>query len=385
MSRLHRWFGRFIRTVLWVFVIFHLGAGWYFATLVKSDALQIKEWVDPVYTVVAIGPDWIALDAGDADTQDLLRDDRLGVDLGDGYGRIGPVLEVEGTVATRSYEHLIGTEPAAGMTATLHGSAYPAVSGVGDLPAWAEVVYETEFGTFPSWLVDRGSETWAITVHGRGAERDEALRMLPSLDAAGLTTLMISYRNDDDAPWTESRLARFGVSEWEDLEGAVQFALDNGARSVVLVGFSMGGAISMAFLERSPLAEHVSAVILEAPAADLGWMVRSRASETDVIPGVPWKVPVTLFVAAKAWADVLYDVDWWLIDYESRPGMIRVPTLIIHGDADDTVPVGISESIAAQLGSLVTLEVFPGADHVRAWNVDPERYDAVVTEFLVDR
>ena len=123
-------------------------------------------------------------------------------------------------------------------------------------------------------------------------------------------------------------------------------------------------------------------MILEAPAADLGWMVSNRAADTDVIPGVPWKVPSTLTVAAKAWADVLYDVNWWMVDYEDRPGMIEVPTLIIHGEIDDTVPVGVGMSLAEQLGDLATLEVFSDADHVRAWNVDPERYDRVVRDFL---
>ena len=43
-----------------------------------------------------------------------------------------------------------------------------------------------------------------------------------------------------------------------------------GAESVILVGYSMGGAIVTNFLYRAPLAAKVRGVILDAPMLDLG-------------------------------------------------------------------------------------------------------------------
>ena len=48
---------------------------------------------------------------------------------------------------------------------------------------------------------------------------------------------------------------RYGQTEWEDLAAAIQYALDHGAEDVVLVGYSMGGAIVVSLLYRSPLAQ----------------------------------------------------------------------------------------------------------------------------------
>ena len=212
----------------------------------------------------------------------------------------------------------------------------------------------------------------------------EGLRILPTLVDAGMPVMLISYRNDESSPETEDRLGRFGATEWEELDGAVGYALDNGADRVVLVGFSMGGAIAMAFLERSPLADSVVAVIFDAPALDLAGMVETRAADTDLLPGVPIKVPWSLTVAAKTFADVQFDVTWWLVDYPSHPTVVDVPALLIHGEDDGSVPVGQSVDFAESLGDLAQLELFSDAGHVRSWNVDRERYERLVAEFLAD-
>ena len=52
--------------------------------------------------------------------------------------------------------------------------------------------------------------------------------------------------------------------------------------------------------------------------------------------------------------------------------------------SSDLVPVSISERFAKSRPDLVTYEFFAGAPHGGAWNVDSERYEAVVGEF-VDR
>ena len=72
------------------------------------------------------------------------------------------------------------------------------------------------------------------------------------------------------------------------------------------------------------------------------------------------------------------------MDYLDRAGEISVPVLLFHSDADKRVPVSISERFAASRPDLVTYEFFAGAPHGGAWNVDSERYEAVVGEF-VDR
>jgi fermentation-respiration switch protein FrsA (DUF1100 family) len=56
--------------------------------------------------------------------------------------------------------------------------------------------------------------------------------------------------------------------------------------------------------------------------------------------------------------------------------------LVIHGDADETVPVALSRDFAAALPSLVSLSITPGAGHVESANVDPAGYVRVVQRWL---
>lgn len=364
-------------------VIFHLAGGWYFGAQIRSDALQVKPFDTEGITIVAIDGSAITLDGGEDPPDDLNSSDLLGLDYGTGYGQVGEATENPDGTVTRPFTWIAGAEPEPGVEATLHAVAYPRDLRAQALPEWTEVTFTAGFGEFPAWQAAYpGAETWVIMVHGRGSHRDEGLRMLVTLSDVPVSKLLISYRNDEGAPQTGDRLARFGTTEWTDLEGAVGYAIANGAQDVVLVGFSMGGAISLAFLERSDLADRVSAVILDAPALDLGGMVSARAGDTDVIPGIPWKVPWTLTFTAKKFAEIQYGVNWWVLDYLSRSGSIAVPILLLHGDADDTVPVQQSIELADARADLVTLEVFEGAGHVRSWNVDPDRYERVVRRFL---
>jgi non-heme chloroperoxidase len=42
---------------------------------------------------------------------------------------------------------------------------------------------------------------------------------------------------------------------------------------------------------------------------------------------------------------------------------IDVPTLLLHGDDDQIVPIGISSQLAVKLIKGATLKVYPGAPH----------------------
>ena len=383
-GRKRPWFRRVMVGLIAFLVLFHVAGGWYFASEVRSDALLVKEQsFDYTIPVLARNQNTVTLDGGTDPSEDLLSDEVLGVAFADGFGQVSDVIEISGGSVTRTYTHLSGAVPAVGDLVGLEGFAYPADPAALGIE-YTQVMYSSPFGEFPAWFVDGDSGTWAIFVHGRGAHMREGFRILPTLIDAGMPVMLISYRNDEASPQTDDRLARFGATEWEELDGAVGYALDNGAAQVVLVGFSMGSAISMAFLERSTLADSVEAVIFDSPALDLAGMVEGRAADTDLVPGLPIKVPRSLTVAAKAFADVQFDVTWWLVDYLSHPNVIDVPTLLIHGDDDGSVPVGQSIDFAESLGDLAQLELFPGAGHVRSWNVDRERYERLVAEFLSD-
>jgi fermentation-respiration switch protein FrsA (DUF1100 family) len=59
-----------------------------------------------------------------------------------------------------------------------------------------------------------------------------------------------------------------------------------------------------------------------------------------------------------------------------------VPLLLIHGDADTTVPIADGRRLAAAAGSSAQHWVVAGADHSESHRTVPGAYEERVTEFL---
>ncbi len=235
----------------------------------------------------------------------------------------------------------------------------------------------TELGSSPAWLVPGTRATWVVFVHGMNASRGEALRIMPTVAAAGLPSLAITYRNDPGAPRSPDGLFHLGASEWLDLESAVRYALQRGARRVVLAGWSMGGAVIAEFLRRSALADTVAGVVLDSPVLDWSAVVaRGAEKEGGIAPLLePIAKAIVSLRTGYRWQDS--GADMWAWQFRTR-----APVLIFHGAADGTVPIATSEAFARAMGARVTLVVTDGADHGRSWNADPERYEVTLSRWL---
>ncbi len=204
------------------------------------------------------------------------------------------------------------------------------------------------------------------------------MRMTTSV---GMPSLAITYRNDEGTPEDPSQMYGFGSTEWRDLEGAVRYATDHGADKVVLIGYSMGGAIIAAFLEQSALTEAVVAVVLDAPMLDLGATISHQAADRS-LPLIGIALPPPLTWTAKQIAGVRFDLDWDELNYLDQSDWLTVPTLIFHGDDDATVPLSVSQDLLDAHEELVALEVVPGAAHVSSWNSAPTAYERTLRNFL---
>ncbi|MGB3764833.1 MAG: hypothetical protein WA966_16605, partial [Ornithinimicrobium sp.] len=69
-------------------------------------------------------------------------------------------------------------------------------------------------------------------------------------------------------------------------------------------------------------------------------------------------------------------------NWVSRAAELRHPILLIHSVADDVVPYGPSKALAAARPDLVQLALWQDALHCREWNIDPQRWEALVADFL---
>lgn len=390
---------RWPRVLAWIAVVlalliavFYLGGGWYFSSVIDDRALDgasRRASTEPSYDLEVSRVDAATVDlVPTGDPPDALtKDGVFGLRWEGGYGQVGAVVAI-GTPAEgdgagavqREFTLLDGSMPEPGAPAELDVRAFPsdpADAGLG----FEDVVVSGPLGEYPAWFVDGDAATWAIVVHGNSMSRLDCVRMLPILAQAGLPTLTVTYRNDAGAPEDPSGKLRYGLTEWEDLEAAVEYALDQGAQDVVLVGFSMGGGVVAAFLQRSDLARHVRAVVLDAPMLDFSQTVDDNASR-ETLPLVGVSVPPSLTAVAKWMAGWRFDVDWGSLDYLAGADDFDAPFLVLHGTQDTTVPIVTSEEFRELRPDLVELVRCRGAEHIECWNLDTRAYERRVLSFL---
>ena len=114
---------------------------------------------------------------------------------------------------------------------------------------------------------------------------------------------------------------------------------------------------------------------------DLGETVGYGASQRDfpvfgsVPPPLTWTAKQLYLAALRAWTGTE-------VDYLEDTSWLDVPALVFHGAADTTVPLDLSERLAASRPDLVDLVTAPEAGHVESWNLDPAGYDGTLGAFL---
>ena len=196
-----------------------------------------------------------------------------------------------------------------------------------------------------------------------------------------------SYRNDIGARSGPDGRYNLGLSEWRDIEDAGLHAVQRGAREILLVGWSMGGAIVLQTLSRSWLADHVTHVVLDAPVIDWADVIAHHA-RANGIPAPIGGLGRALMGrrSARRLVGVHDPVDVAKTNWVSRAGELEHRMLLIHSVDDEFVPVGPSLALAGARPDLVTMERWDTARHTKEWNVDPERWEASVVELrLVSR
>lgn len=341
-------------------------AGWYYS----DELLQVDNAAGPYDTrVVAANGTSVTL----TDTPGTRRDGTFGLVWATGSAVLGQVYASRGGVVSRAMQPLGGI-PAAGTPARLDTSVWPGDPRSSRGLDFRTVRIPTRLGALPAWYVPGRGRTWAVLVHGRGSSFREGLRVLPALHRAGLPVLDISYRNDAGAPRSRDGLYHLGDTEWSDVSSAVSYALAAGAERIVLYGWSMGGAIVEAFLARSSYASRVRAVVLDAPVLD--W--RATLSLQARNRGLPQ--PLTSLAELIVQRRIGIDLDDF--DVPAHASRVRVPTLVFHGAADATVPLGPARELAQERPQAVRLRVVPRADHTQSWNVDPVAYERTLAEFV---
>lgn len=245
-----------------------------------------------------------------------------------------------------------------------------------------------------------------VLVHGFGEHIGRYEHLGRAMAASGLTMWamdLAGFGRSDGPRAVVPSLAR-AVSDIARLVAAATGPVTTGGpdNRPVLMGHSMGGAFAAAYAIEHP--ETLSGLVVSAPSVHLaarpGWQMLGARALAQVAPraGVGRVVPAQLSRDPDVVAAFIHDPLVWHGSVPARTavemlnaakmvmkraGEIKLPLLVLHGEADPIVPVGSSRAFFEEAGSAdKQLRVFKGLLHEPFQEVGKQEVIAVLLEWL---
>lgn len=230
-----------------------------------------------------------------------------------------------------------------------------------------------------AWFID-GATPQAPTVlllHGVAANRGHAVGLMRLFAAEGMAVLAPDARGHGESGGTAS----FGARERDDIARWMDFAQIRRPRTCIVgVGVSMGAA---QLLQAVSLGDRrLCGVIAEASFSSFREVAYDRVGQ--FVGDGPWlgrwalrpAVEVAfLYVLMRSGADLRR-----ASPVEAIRGA-RIPMLLIHGAADDNIPLRHVRALAAA-NPAAQVWIVPNAGHYGAWRAAPTEYPRRVLAFV---
>ena len=206
-------------------------------------------------------------------------------------------------------------------------------------------------------LVPEGARRSAVLVHGIPSSAP------PDPDDLGYPGFARRFAEAGwVAAWADMRAVRsssgtFSIEGWvADVAAIVKAVGDiHPSEFVALVGSSAGGAVSTAAVARGLRVDALA--LLAAPAAWVSFAGDPRTGLTRITQEAGMTVAPEVLEDPTAWAS-----EFDAVTTKEAIREVTAPVLILHGDADDVVPVDHAADIAAAAPD-AELHVLKGAGH----------------------
>lgn len=299
-----------------------------------------------------------------------------------GHARLGEVVTRRGNSVARPIIAVDRGTLAPGVRGRMTGWWFTDPSELGY--SVEAVMYPSELGDMQAWIIRpkfRRKKRWAIHVHGRGAPLEETLRGIEPLARAGITSLVIQYRNDEGAPGGIGDRYGLGLSESRDVDAAIAEAVSRGAERVTLVGWSMGGTACLVAATQGAHRNVIDGVVLDSPGVDWNGLLASNGSDMRV-PLWVTGLGVELIERGIVASGEPQGLDFESLTPKRFAEALSVPVLIQASTADRVVPIAGARELARLRPELVQLREVDRAGHVRLWNVDRDAWERTVHTFV---
>lgn len=219
---------------------------------------------------------------------------------------------------------------------------------------------------------DKSLHRTMIFVHGITAGIPCSIKYIHMFTKRGWNVLMYDQRRHGSS---EGKYSTYGYYEKEDLDLWVQWVVKrNGENSILgLHGESMGAATVLQYI---PINKFVSFVIADCSYSNLNELLRYRMKEDYHLPSFPL-VNLTSLRAMRKAGFSFRDIS--PIDAVKNSSL---PVLFIHGSADSFVPCYMSKDMHNVKKDSKRLYIAEGAEHACSFEVDRERYEKEVMDFI---
>jgi pimeloyl-ACP methyl ester carboxylesterase len=234
----------------------------------------------------------------------------------------------------------------------------------GDL-SFATAVPGTEPGTQDSlqmWWLPHANATAPTLLYLHGTFRN-LYQNLPKIDAlreAGFAVLAVDYRGwGDSTPITPSEATIYADADvaWAELTRR-----QPDPRKRVIYGHSMGGGVAVELASRKHHGTDYGALILES----------TFTSGYDVARETNWLVGLMARFSSQKF------------DSMAKIGKVDAPVLMLHGDADRTVPVALGRRLRDAAPPGTRWVEFPGGTHSRLQSDAPAAYQQALKLLIAE-
>jgi pimeloyl-ACP methyl ester carboxylesterase len=220
-----------------------------------------------------------------------------------------------------------------------------------------------------------------ILCHGFSTSKDGRtyIRLEEILNEHGISTFRFDFfgHGESEGPFEEITTSE----AVDDVLNAIEFIKESGYVKIGLVGSSFGG---MAGILAASQSDSLYILALKSPVSDYKSMAHTRRSDQEIRD---WKekgfVELDSVNNKERRLNYTFYEDAEKIDAYGSCQKIKVPALIVHGEADETVPVEQSRK-TANLIENCRLEIIANCDHTYSNPDHFERLLNLISRFITE-
>ena len=216
-----------------------------------------------------------------------------------------------------------------------------------------------------------------ILSHGFDSSKESGTikKLQERFNEQGISTFRFDFLGHGES---DGNLEDLTISESiDDIERAINYLKQQGYTKIGLFGTSFAGTACLIVSSKNP---DLIVLLLKSPVSNAAEIVQARKNFEE------WQQRGYKIYKSKNGIEVKLTFDLYK-DYLKHDGYeaakkIKIPTLIVHGNKDQAIPIDQSTKTANLINNC-KLEIIQGADHVYSNPEDSEKALNLLTKFVL--